>query len=93
MTILPYLDRIIITDPPAEQIGKLELPPGVHVEMQRGIITQVGSDVEVLDIGDLIWFACNHDHMKIGDLTVLGAPCVVAYEKFDGGESGDRATA
>lgn len=83
--ILPFGDRITITDPPVEpqRKDKILLPPGVDVDMKRAIIIAVGTEVEGdLMTGDAVYYACNHNHTVIRDTTFIHESCVVAWEKL-----------
>jgi hypothetical protein len=80
MAVKAYIGTILVVE--KETHGGLELPPNVSVGPRQGVVQSVGDDVPHLEPGALVFY-CDHDHPKIGDATVIGAGCVMAYEELE----------
>ena len=79
--IAPYLGAISVADIPAEE----KRESGILVvaqqgyEYDRGIIVAVANDVDVLEPGMVVYWS-KGDHARIGDVNIVPACRVIAYE-------------
>lgn len=77
--MIPAGPRLAVVDAPAEPPTGLILPPGIE-DIDKGIVAEVGNGVDLgVEKGDLVFYHSGH-YTKIGDVKIIGADCVLAYD-------------
>lgn len=79
MDVQPFMGRVAVAELPNDAAKSSIIIQG-SVGPQKGVVQSVSDDVPHLEPGMVVYY-CDHDHPKIGDVTIINAECVVAFER------------
>lgn len=75
--VQPFGPRIAVAE--LDEHPGILIPEGADLGPSKGVVQAVGDDVPHLEPGMVIYY-CNHEHPKIGNVTIINAECVVGFE-------------